>query len=150
MRQPENSVNTVLTLGTFDLPHAGHMYLFETCRKIAGQQGWVHVAVNPDEFILEFKGRSPVQTFAERMSILRSNRHIDRLYPTPGPDAKPLIEEVKPNFLVIGVDWAPPKDYHAQLQITPEYLEERGIALLYLDRIGGHSSTSLKARIRES
>jgi cytidyltransferase-like protein len=142
--------NNVLTLGTFDLPHAGHMYLFEQCRKIAGREGWVHVAVNPDEFIEEFKGRPPIQTYMERVAILSSNKNIDRIYPTPGADAKPLIEEVNPSFIVIGVDWAPPKDYYAQLQITPEYLAERGIGLLFLDRVGGHSSTNLKARIRES
>src|SRR6478736_6283838 len=143
---PPEMPNVVLTLGTFDLPHVGHMHLFETCRKIAGREGWVHVAVNPDEFIAQFKGRPPVMTYEERTAILRSNKHIDRLYPTPGPDAKPLIEEVNPNFLVIGVDWAPPKDYYAQLQITPEYMAEKGITLLYVDRIGNHSSTDLKAR----
>lgn len=143
-------MTSILTLGTFDLPHTGHMWLFEQCRRIVGSQGFVHVAVNPDEFIERFKGRPPIQTYAERTAILRSNRHIDKLYKTPGEDAKPLIELVKPDFLIIGADWAPPKDYYAQLQITPEWLEERGIALLFLARLSDHSSTNLKARIRES
>lgn len=140
----------VLTLGTFDLPHSGHMYLFEQCRRIAGRKGKVHVAVNPDAFILEFKGRAPVQTWEERVSILHAIKYIDNLWETPGPDAKPLIGSINPDFLVIGSDWAPPKDYYGQLQITQEWLAERNIALLYLDRIGEHSSTNLKARIREA
>lgn len=138
----------VLTLGTFDLPHPGHMYLFEQCRAIAGG-GEVHVSVNPDWFIEKFKGRLPVQTWEERMAVLGSVKYIDRLWETPGPDAKPLIEEVDPDFLVIGSDWAPPKDYYAQLQITQSWLSTRNIALLYLDRLGDFSSTDLKARIRE-
>ena len=143
-------MSIVLTLGTFDLPHSGHMHLFEQCRKIAGSGGEVHVAVNPDWFIEQFKGRSPVQSWAERVSILSAVKYIDTLHETPGPDSKPLIESINPDFLVIGSDWAPPKDYYAQLQITQEWLAERDIALLYLDRMGDHSSTNLKARIREA
>lgn len=143
-------MSRVLTLGTFDLPHSGHMYLFEQCRTIAGKKGEVHVSVNPDWFIEKFKGRLPVQTWEERVSILGAVKYIDHIWETPGPDAKPLIEEVNPDFLVIGVDWAPPKDYYSQLQITQEWLADRNIALLYLDRLGDLSSTNLKARIREA
>lgn len=140
---------TVLTMGTFDLPHVGHFYLFEQCKKIAGPEGQVHVGVNPDEFVSKFKGRPPVQSFLERRTILAGCKWIDSIHQTPGSDAKPLIEEVAPDFLVIGVDWAPPKDYYGQLQITPEWLAGQGIALLFLDRLGEHSSTNLKARIRD-
>lgn len=142
----------VLTMGTFDLPHSGHMHLFEQCKKIAGsgEDGFVHVGLNPDRFVAEFKGRPPIQTYEERRSIIRANRYVDFVHQTPGADAKPLIELVNPDFLVIGSDWAPPKDYYGQLQITPEWLHMRDIALLYLDRWSLHSSTELKARIRES
>lgn len=146
-------MSRVLTLGTFDLPHSGHMYLFEQCRSIAGRRkhgGEVHVAVNPDAFILQFKNRLPVQTWAERVAILGAVKYIDHIWETPGQDAKPLIEEVNPDFLVIGSDWAPPKDYYEQLQITQGWLTDRNIALLYLDRLGDMSSTNLKVRIREA
>lgn len=142
-------MSTVLTLGTFDLMHPGHVHLFRQCRGIAGDDGKVVACVNRDEFIEQFKGRRPVQTFEERSELVRACRYVDDVYATPGPDAKPMIDSVLPDFLVIGVDWAPPKDYYAQLQITPEYLAERNIALLFLDRIGGYSSTELKARIRD-
>ena len=141
---------TVLTMGTFDLPHAGHMYLFQQCRAIAGAEGKVHVGVNPDEFIQEFKGRLPVQPLDERLAILNAVKYIDYLHHTPGPDARPLIERVSPDFIVIGVDWAPPKDYYGQLQITQEWLADRHIALLFLDLLGDLSSTNLKASIREA
>ena len=124
------------------------MYLFRQCRQIAGPDGTVHVCVNPDDFIARFKGRPPVQTWEERVSILGAVKYIDFLWETPGEDAKPSIEAINPDFLVIGSDWAPPKDYYAQLQITQEWLAERDIALLYLDRVGSHSSTNLKERVR--
>lgn len=138
----------VLTMGTFDLPHSGHMYLFKQCRAIAGQDGEVHVGVNPDEFIQEFKGRLPAQPLDERLAILFAVKYIDYLHATPGADAKSLIERVNPDFIVIGSDWAPPKDYYGQLSITQEWLADRDIALLFLDRLGDTSSTNLKTRIR--
>ena len=125
------------------------MYLFEQCKRIAGRKGKVHVAVNPDWFIEQFKGRAPAQSIDERLAILHACKYIDALHETPGQDARPLIDEVHPDFLVIGSDWAPPRDYYAQLQITQEWLADRSISLLYLDRLGSHSSTNLKARIRE-
>jgi cytidyltransferase-like protein len=142
-------MSTVLTMGTFDLLHPGHVRLFAACRAIAGTDGRVYVGLNEDEFIEEFKGAPPVQTYAERFEMVISLRSVDEIYPTPGSDAKPLIDQVRPDFIVIGSDWAV-KNYYGQLQISSEYLQENGIALLYLDRNSGHSSTELKGRIRES
>lgn len=139
----------VLTMGTFDLPHPGHYFLFRQCRKIAGDGGIVVVGLNPDEFITQFKGRPPIQTYAERFEILSNSRSIDEIRPTPGQDAKPLILSVQPDFIVIGSDWAT-KDYYAQLQLDAGFLIENDIALLYLDRMTASSSTELKARIRDA
>lgn len=139
---------TVLTMGTFDVGHQGHFYLFEQCWKIAGKGGRVVVGLNRDEFVAEFKGKPPVQSYTERYALLNGCRWVDTIHPTPGSDAKPLIEVIDPDFLVIGSDWAF-KDYYAQLQITQQWLRDHDIALLYLDRLGDLSSTRLKARIRE-
>jgi glycerol-3-phosphate cytidylyltransferase len=138
---------TVLTMGTFDLLHPGHVRLFAVCRQIAGLDGLVIVAVNTDEFIEQFKGHRPTQTYAERVEMIEAVRYVDDVVQTPGPDAKELIDQVHPDILVIGSDWAT-KDYYAQLQISAKYLQDNGIALLYLDRNSGHSSTELKERIR--
>lgn len=140
--------NRVLTMGTFDLTHPGHFYLFETCRRLAGDDGSVVVGLNSDEFVAEFKGKPPVLSFEERFALVFGCKWVDTVRRTPGPDAKPLIEDVRPSLLVIGSDWAH-KDYYGQLQITQQFLEDYGIDLLYLDRRGDISTTQLKERIRE-
>lgn len=141
--------NHVLTMGTFDLMHPGHVHLFSVCRKIAGDGGTVTVAVNPDAFIVAFKGHPPIQTYDERAALVGSCRYVTSVVPNlSGADAKPVIEQVRANFLIIGDDWAT-RDYHAQLSTTPDWLAEHGIALLYLERRGALSSTDLKARIRQ-
>lgn len=139
----------ILTLGSFDLLHSGHLELFETCRRIVGDDGTVIVSVNTSKFIEEYKGRPPVQTTEERVAMVRANRHVDQVFELDSQDAKPVIQLARPDFIIIGSDWCPPRDYHAQLMVTPEWLEERNIALLYQYRSGKYSTTSLKERVRD-
>lgn len=140
----------VLTLGTFDLLHTGHLHLFKKCAELAGDGGEVIVAVNPDEFIKQFKGKYPVQTFLERQEMVASCRWVDVVIQTPGPDASALIDDIDPHFIVIGSDWAPPKDYYGQLGISEQFLTDRAISLVFLDRLPFLSSTNLKERVRSN
>lgn len=137
---------TVITLGTYDLYHVGHAYLFSVCREIAGPEGEVVVAVNPDEFVVTYKGAKPIQSYEERSTLVLSNRNVDRVVQTPGPDVRRLLLDIKPSFIVIGKDWAG-RDYHAQLGFTPSWAEAQGIHIVYLERIADASSTELKARV---
>lgn len=59
--------------GTFDIPHYGHIKLFETAKKIADE---VIVALNTDAFVLEYKGKLPVMKYFEREAILKKNQDI--------------------------------------------------------------------------
>lgn len=129
---------TVLTLGTYDLPHPGHIALFRECRKLAGPGGKVVVAVNRDGFVAQFKHRTPVMSCEERMTVIRAIRYVDEVVDNPGADQPYLIESHRPDWIAIGVDWAA-RDYHRQLGVTPEWLAERGVSLAYL----AHESSSV-------
>jgi len=63
-----------------------------------------------------------------------------------GEDSKPAIENVLPDFVVIGDDWAR-KDYYAQMQFTQDWLDGNKIQLIYVPYTNGVSSTDIKARI---
>ena len=137
----------VYTGGTFDLFHSAHVRFLKACRRLAGQDGQVVVALNTDAFIQAYKGKLPVMTFDERKEVLLGCRYVDAVIPNvAGADSKPSIEQVMPDLIVIGDDWAR-KDYYAQMQFTREWLDQMDIQLVYVPYTPGISTTDLKQRI---
>lgn len=137
----------VYTGGTFDLFHSGHVRFLKACRTLAGQDGQVVVSLNTDAFIEAYKGVAPVMSFDERKAVLLGCKYVDRVVPNyAGADSKPAICKVQPDLIVIGDDWAR-KDYYAQMQFTPTWLEKQNIQLVYVPYTPGISTTDLKARI---
>lgn len=133
----------VLTLGTFDLFHAGHVNLLARCRMLAGRRGMVIVALNTDEFITEYKGRPPVISYRDRYSVVSACRHVDRVVRGTGADSKPVIESVGPDIIAVGSDWES-KDYNAQLGVTDGWLSEQGISVEFLPYTSGISSSQIR------
>lgn len=135
------------TGGTFDIFHSGHTRFLKACRRLAGDDGKVVVALNTDAFIQAYKGKSPIMSFDERKEILLGCRFVDSVVPNvAGADSKPTIIQVQPDLIVIGDDWAK-KDYYAQMQFTQAWLDARLIQLVYVPYTEGISTTELKQRI---
>jgi cytidyltransferase-like protein len=150
----------VYTGGTFDLIHPGHVSLLRHCYDLSiqnpdGENGEVVVALNTDDFVEAYKGRRPIMSYKDRAEVLLALRWVDRVVPNlSGHDSKPTIERVGPDIVAIGEDWKS-RDYHAQMQFTPEWLEQRGIRLVYVPLLythagmasqEPHSSTRLRRR----
>ena len=137
----------VYTGGTFDLLHSAHIRFLKACRRLAGQDGRVVVALNSDAFIQAYKGSSPIMSFDERRELLLGCRYVDAVVSNiGGADSKPSIEQVMPDYVVIGDDWAR-KDYYAQMQFTREWLDQMDIQLVYVPYTPGISTTDIKKRI---
>jgi glycerol-3-phosphate cytidylyltransferase len=134
----------VYTGGTFDLYHSGHAAFLERCAEL----GSVVVSLNTDEYIELYKGTAPVMSFAERKAVLESVRWVDQVVPNiGGHDSTLAIEQVKPDLVVIGSDWAR-RNYYGQMCFDQDWLDERGIGLVYLPYTQGISSTEIKTRLR--
>lgn len=133
----------VYTGGTFDLPHKGHYRLL----KRAAEIGIVVVALNTDEFIESYKGRPPILSYEERKEALLACRWVDQVVPNVGgTDSKIAIEMVHPDYIIIGSDWAR-KDYYLQMGFTQDWLDKRGIGLIYVPYTEGISTTDIKNRM---
>lgn len=136
-------MSIVYTGGTFDLPHKGHYRLL----KRAAEIGIVVVALNTDEFIQSYKGRPPILSYEERKEALLACRWVDQVVPNVGgADSKIAIEMVHPDYIIIGSDWAR-KDYYLQMGFTQDWLDQRGIGLIYVPYTEGISTTDIKNRM---
>jgi glycerol-3-phosphate cytidylyltransferase len=132
----------VYTGGTFDLFHSGHANLLRRCKEL----GEVVVALNTDEFVFDYKGRPTLMSYAERKAVLEACKYVDSVVPNfGGADSKPTIDQIAPDIIAIGTDWAR-RDYYAQMGFTQDWLDQRNIALIYIPRTDGISTTELKQR----
>lgn len=133
----------VYTGGTFDLYHAGHARFLARCAEL----GEVTVSLNTDEFIEQYKGKPPVISFADRAEVLLASRSVSQVVPnTGGADSRWAIESVMPDIIAIGTDWAR-RDYYKQMGFDQDWLDDRGIALIYIPYTRGISSTAVKERV---
>lgn len=133
----------VYTGGSFDLPHHGHYRLLERCADF----GLVVVSLNLSHFSEQYKGKKLVMSYEERREILLACKWVHDVVPNfGGADSKPAIELVKPDYIVIGSDWAR-KDYYSQMGFTQDWLDERGIGLVYVPYTDGISSTDIRSRM---
>ena len=135
---------SVYTGGTFDLLHSGHVNFLRRCNEL----GEVTVALNTDEFIEAYKGKPPIMTYSEREAVLLGLWYVSRVVPNMGgADSRISIDSVSPDIVAIGSDWAR-KDYYKQMMFSQDWLDERGIALLYIPYTSGISTTQIKGRLK--
>jgi glycerol-3-phosphate cytidylyltransferase len=133
----------VYTGGTFDLFHAGHVEFLRKC----SEYGEVVVSLNTDAFISEYKKKPPVCNYVERETVLKACVYVSAVVENVGgADSCLAIELVKPDVIAIGSDWAR-RDYHKQMGFTQDWLDARGIGLLYLPYTPNISSTIIKGRL---
>lgn len=133
----------VLTIGTFDILHFGHIAFLRQCERLGTE---LVVGVNSDRFAGEFKP-APVMTEDERLHAIGQLAYRAVLNDGPGRD---LIDTSGPDVLAIGSDWAR-KDYLAQIDVTQDWLDERKIILAYVPYVQKMpiSTTEIRRRVRE-
>lgn len=143
-------MRNVLTIGTFDLFHQGHIELLTESRRIADElNANLIVGVNSDAFVERYKGHAPRISYKDRVAIVGGMRDVDAVLLNAGDEnAKPLIEVVNPVRLTIGDDWLDPFNeedrYFKQLGVTRLWMNKRGLRVTYLARTKNISSTELR------
>lgn len=139
----------VITLGTFDLCHVGHIRLLKRCRQFAGKDGCVSVGLNTDEFIFKYKHLRPVMNYTERYNTLMELPFVDQVVKNDQADgsAKRPILDTGSSLIVIGTDWGR-KDYLKQTGLTWEWIEKHELCLVYVTYTPNISTTIIKERIK--
>lgn len=132
--------------GTFDLFHAGHIHFLSLC----AEYGKVVVALNTDQFAARYK-RRPILSLAERYDAVKACRFVDKVVVNIGNEDSwitinmmPIDCEVK--YIAHGDDWTG-ESLLKQLNISQEWLERKGIEMLYIPYTAGISTSDIIGRI---
>ena len=122
----------VITYGTFDLLHYGHINLLKRAKECGD---YLIVALSTDEFNLTEKGKSCYFPYEHRKALLESIRYVDLVIPEESWEQKRGdIHEYHIDTFVIGKDWEGKFDF----------LSEEGCEVVYLDRTPEISTTKIK------
>jgi glycerol-3-phosphate cytidylyltransferase len=97
-------MTTVITFGTYDVFHVGHLRILERARDFGDR---LLVGVSTDQMNFDKKGRYPVYSQEERMEIIRSMRSVDDVFLEESLALKRhYLLEYRADVLVMGDDWA--------------------------------------------
>jgi len=124
----------VITYGTFDLFHIGHLNLLKRARELGDA---LVVAVSTDEFNTG-KHKQCVYPYAHRAAIVEAIRFVDKVIPEVSWEQK--IEDIKTHEIdvfVIGEDWKGKFDF------LKAYCE-----VVYLPRTQNISTTDVKQSVQ--
>ena len=95
-------MKTVITFGTYDLFHIGHLRILSRARKLGDR---LVVGVSTDELNLSKKNIRPVFSLAERMEIIGGLSCVDEVFPEESLEKKgEYIKAHKADILVMGND----------------------------------------------
>lgn len=124
-------MRTVITYGTFDLLHYGHINLLRRAKQLGD---YLIVCLSTDEFNKE-KGKISFFNYEQRKLLLESIRYVDMVIPETCWEQK--TEDIKKygvDVFVIGDDWKGKFDF----------LKNEGVEVIYLERTPDISTTIIK------
>ena len=98
-----SSHNIVITFGTFDLLHIGHIRILQRAKRLGTK---LIVGVSSDELNMQKKHKYPVYSQQERMEIISALECVDQVFLEESLELKKqYIQNTNANILVMGDDW---------------------------------------------
>ena len=127
----EDAMRRVITYGTFDLLHYGHINLLQRAKALGD---YLIVALSTDEFNSIEKGKVTYFTYEERKRLLEAIRYVDLVIPEKNWEQKSEdVQLYQADVFTIGDDWVGKFDF------LKEYCE-----VVYLERTPEISTTKIK------
>ena len=122
----------VITYGTFDLLHYGHINLLRRAKAVGD---YLVGALSTDEFNWNMKQKKCYFPYEQRKELLEAIRYVDLVIPEENWEQKVSdVKEYHIDTFVIGDDWTGKFDF----------LKEQGVEVVYLPRTPEISTTQIK------
>ena len=132
----------VITYGTFDLLHYGHINLL---RRAKEQGDYLIVALSTDEFNWNEKRKKCYFSYEQRKQLLEAIRYVDLVIPQVDMDKVAVVRKYGVQAVFVGSDWKGT----AKWEKFQEEFAAEGCDVIYLPRTEGISSSSLRDRVNE-
>jgi len=129
-------VKRVITYGTFDLLHYGHINLLRRAKQYGD---YLIVALSTDDFNWNQKRKKCYFSFDKRKALLEAIRYVDLVIPEESWDQKVTdVREYHIDTFVMGDDWKGEFDF----------LKNEGVDVVYLPRTPEVSTTQIKRDLK--
>jgi len=126
----------VITYGTFDLLHYGHINLLKRAKALGD---YLVVALSTDEFNA-IKGKASFFKYEQRKALLEAIRYVDLVIPeNEWEQKKSDVHEYHIDVFVIGDDWKGKFDF----------LKLEGVEVVYLSRTPEISTSDIKQQLKK-
>ncbi len=128
----EQSMRRVITYGTFDLLHYGHINLLRRAKALGD---YLIVVISSDEFNWNEKHKKCYFTYEQRKALVEAIRYVDLVIPEESWSQKRSdMHEYHIDTFVMGDDWKGKFDF----------LKDEGVEVVYLPRTPEISSSKMK------
>ena len=131
-KERDAGMKRVITYGTFDLLHYGHINLLRRAKALGD---YLIVVISTDEFNWNQKHKRCYFTYEQRKALVEAVRYVDLVIPEESWEQKRRdMREYHVDTFVMGDDWAGKFDF----------LKEEGVEVVYLPRTPEISSSQMK------
>ena len=125
--------------GSFDLLHAGHLYIIHEASKQADR---LIVALNSDRSIQQYKGPSrPIVPLRYRLEMMAALEFVDFVTWFEETDPRILLDKIKPDVHVNGIEYG-------ENCIEAEVVKKNGGRIHLVDRIPSLATSNIIDKIR--
>ena len=126
----------VITYGSFDLLHYGHINLLKRAKELGD---YLIVCLSTDEFNEREKNKKAYFSYEKRKMLLEAVRYVDLVIPEENWDQKITdIHEYHVDVFAMGDDWEGKFDF----------LKKEGVEVVYLPRTPEISTTQIKQDLK--
>ena len=131
----------IITFGTFDLFHIGHLNIIKKCINFNNGRNKVIVGVSSDEFNLAKKNKIPIIPLNDRIEIIKNIKGVHDVFVEESLEKKrEYCLKYNANVLIMGDDHIGRFDY----------LKNYSIDVVYVERTANISTTEIIVKINDT